>query len=72
LAKPRSIFDRFIKVSFAKKLTFSNTCHHTALPAFIASLKVILLRGEIKLSPFHDTRNYRNLFKKIPLATPHF
>ncbi|KJI55218.1 hypothetical protein AN674_0200950 [Enterobacter kobei] len=31
-----------------------------------------LLPCEIKLSPFHDTRKYRKLFKKISLVTPHF
>ncbi|KZR42517.1 hypothetical protein A3N68_01310 [Enterobacter asburiae] len=38
----------------------------------MASPKVNLLRNEIKLSPFHDTRKSRKLFKKIPLVTPHF
>ncbi|AZL49655.1 hypothetical protein CWR52_23420 [Enterobacter sp. SGAir0187] len=56
LAKPRSIFKPFIKVSFAKKLTFSITCHLTAKSSLMASPKVNLLRCEIKLSPFHDTR----------------
>ncbi|RTN78200.1 hypothetical protein EKN81_15555 [Enterobacter asburiae] len=56
LAKPRSIFKPFIKVSFAKKLTFSITCHPVKKSSFIASPNVNLLRSEIKLSPFHDTR----------------
>ncbi|KJQ38339.1 hypothetical protein VE21_14675 [Enterobacter bugandensis] len=38
----------------------------------MASPKVNLLRCEIKLSPFHDNRKWRKLFKKIPLVTPHF
>ncbi|ADF63256.1 hypothetical protein ECL_03722 [Enterobacter cloacae subsp. cloacae ATCC 13047] len=36
------------------------------------SLNVDLLRSEIKLSPFHDTRKLRKEFKKMPLVTPHF
>ncbi|KJX21426.1 hypothetical protein SG64_01625 [Enterobacter hormaechei subsp. xiangfangensis] len=34
------------------------------------SLNRHLLRTEIKLSPFHDTRKCRKLFKKMPLVTP--
>ncbi|KJL51952.1 hypothetical protein BFX86_10175 [Enterobacter hormaechei] len=37
---------------------------------FRPSLKSHLLRTEIKLSPFHDTRKCRKLFKKTPLVTP--
>ncbi|AIX60043.1 hypothetical protein ECNIH5_15245 [Enterobacter cloacae] len=37
---------------------------------FRPSLNRHLLRTEIKLSPFHDTRKYRKLFKKMPLVTP--
>jgi len=33
-------------------------------------LKRDLLPHEIKLSPFHDTRKSRKLFKKMPLVTP--
>jgi len=29
-----------------------------------------LLRREINLSPFHDTRKSWKLFKKMPLVTP--
>ncbi|RUN93747.1 hypothetical protein EKN26_22950 [Enterobacter bugandensis] len=72
MAKPPSIFKPCVKVSFAKKLAFSITCHLTAKPSLMASPKVNLLRCEIKLSPFHDTRKWRKLFKKIPLVTPHF
>jgi len=33
-------------------------------------LKGNLLPKEIKLSPFHDTRKSRKVFKKTPLVTP--
>ncbi|OOB85323.1 hypothetical protein BZY71_20025 [Leclercia adecarboxylata] len=33
-------------------------------------LRRSLLPCEIKLSPFHDTRKSRKLFKKMPLVTP--
>ncbi|ORC23938.1 hypothetical protein B1H42_06130 [Enterobacter cloacae subsp. cloacae] len=39
---------------------------------FLPSLNADLLRSEIKLSPFHDTRKLRKVFKKMPLVTPHF
>ena len=63
-----SLYLMWRKVSFAKKLTFQSPVITLSNCLFLPSLNVYLLRSEIKLSPFHDTRKLRKVFK-MPLVT---